>query len=406
MFWLVPSASLAQSQPPASDDLPGWQLTGEDAIPLQSRSPEFLFPQESPFRAWGWLDAGYMGNTSSPKSRFNGPYNAIDRNELMFNQAYLVTEFVRPAGDEFGIGARADLLYGFDFLLAQSVGLEVNQNGTQRWNGQYYGLAIPQAYVDLGNDTLSVQVGHFYTVVGYEGVPAINNFFYTHSYSYQFAGPFNEWGALATWNPSSNWQFQGGPVNRWNTLVAESNNVEFLGRAKYTSSSQAWWSSFAIVTGNEPNNVAGLPDIAPASANRTRYSFLFDQKFAGFEYVFHQWLGVQQNGTADGAAAWWYGIDQYLFYTLSEHWKLGGRFEWFRDEAGTRVGLNRPSNPNKSPLPGNFFSFTIGPNFVPNPNVVVRPEIRWDFYDGPAHPYNDGQNKNQVLLGLDAILRF
>src|SRR5262249_35168387 len=152
----------------------------------------------------------------------------------------------------------------------------------------------------------------------FEGVPAINNFFYSHAYSYQFAGPFTEWGALATWNPSSDWQFQAGPVNRWNTLVADSNNVEFLGRAKYTSPTQAWWTSFAIITGNEPNNVAGLPDIVAASANRTRYSFLFDQKFDAFEYVFHQWLGVQQNGTASGSAAWWYGLDQYLFYTLSE----------------------------------------------------------------------------------------
>ena len=41
---------------------------------------------------YGWLDAGFVGNTSSPASRFNGPYNAVDRsNELMFNQAYLVS---------------------------------------------------------------------------------------------------------------------------------------------------------------------------------------------------------------------------------------------------------------------------------------------------------------------------
>lgn len=398
---LAPSP--AETTNPA--DLPGWQIRGVDAFPPTGQSPAYLFPQAGRFRVWGWLDAGYMGNTSSPSSRFNGPYNAVDRNEPMFNQGYLVTELERD-GDEFGIGARADLLYGNDFLLAQSVGLEVSQDGSSGWNGQYYGLAIPQAYVDLGNDTLSVQVGHFYTVVGFEGVPAINNFFYTHAYSYQFAGPFTEWGALATWNASPDWQFQAGPVNRWNTLVADSNNVEFLGRAKYTSPSQAWWSSFAIITGNEPNNVAGLPDIVPRSANRTRYSFLFDQKFGGFEYVFHQWLGSQQSGTSDGSTAWWYGIDQYLFYRLSERWKLGGRFEWFRDEAGTRVGLNRPSNPNKAPLPGNFFSFTVGPNYSPHPNLVVRPEIRWDFYDGNSHPFNDGQSKNQVLLGLDAILRF
>ena len=76
------------------------------------------------------------------------------------------------------------------------------------------------------------------------------------------------------------------------------------------------------------------------------------------EYVFHHWLGVQQDGVSRGDTAYWYGVDQYLYYTINDCWKAGARFEWFRDEDGTRVGLNRPSNLNNVPYMGDFYSLS------------------------------------------------
>ena len=110
----------------------------------------------------------------------------------------------------------------------------------------------------------------------------------------------------------------------------------------------------------------------------------------------------------DGGQADWYGIDQYLYYTLNDCWKAAVRFEWFRDEEGTRVGLNRPSNPNTPPFAGSFYSLSFGVNWTPTENLIVRPEVRVDWYDGnPAtQPFDDGLDDSQVLVGFDAILRF
>lgn len=367
-----------------------------------------IIPQSGVFKAYGWLDAGTIYNTSQPASGFNGPYNAVDSTTPVFNQAYLVLEMERPENSDFDIGGRIDVLYGNDFFLAQSIGFETNPDGSRKWNSsEMYGLAIPQAYLEVGGDTLFVQLGHFYTVVGYEGVPSAYNFFYSHAYSYQFAGPFTQWGGLVTWLPADNWEIQGGPVNGWNTLDATTDNVEFLGKAKYTSDAKDWWASFAIITGNMPNNAPIFPGLAPAVGNRTRYSLIVDKKLdENLEYLFHQWFGCQQDGTPTGSTANWYGIDQYLFYTLNDRWKLGGRFEWFRDEEGTRVGLNRSGNPNKPPLPGNYFSFTVGPNYSPSPNLVIRPEVRYDTYNGSALPFDDGQKTQQLMFGVDAIVKF
>ena len=156
------------------------------------------------------------------------------------------------------------------------------------------------------------------------------------------------------------------------------------------------------------NNPGGLP-ITNDFTNRTRYSWIFSLPVGcNAQYVFHQWLGSQDQGALDGGTAYWYGIDQYLYYNLNDCWKAGMRFEWFRDEDGTRVGLNRPSNPNKVPFVGNFYSVTAGLNRLPTDNLIVRPEIRYDWFGNsqPRLPFDDGTEDSQLLLGIDAILVF
>ena len=407
----IPGMGMGPVSPLAMAFPPLMALQFLNMNPMQGASPNgitHLLPQDGRFQAYGWLDTGTIYNTSQPGSGYNGPYNAVDSTTPTFNQAYLVMEMKRPDYSDFSVGGRVDVLYGNDFFLAQSAGFELKQDGSKIWNtSSDMGVAIPQAYLEVGGDTLFIQVGHFYTVVGYEGVQSANNFFYSHAYSYQFAGPFTQWGGLVTWKPSDNWEVQGGPVNGWNTLDGTSDNVEFLGKAKYTSDSKDWWTSFAIITGNMTNNAAIVPGLTPAIANRTRYSFLYDRKITdNVEYVFHQWLGAQQDGTSTGSTANWYGIDQYMFYTVSKNWKFGGRFEWFRDEDGTRVGLTRPGNPNVPPLPGNYFSFTVGPNYSPSPNLVIRPEVRYDTYNGSAQPFDDGRKTQQLMFGVDCIVKF
>ena len=385
---------------------------------IPSEQDWFLFGEPSRGGVYGWLEGGFIGNFANPGSKFNGPYNAVDRaNEPMMNQVYFIGERLLPADGSVGVGARADLLYGEDFPLATSLGWETNPGPTDWNSGEYYGLAMPQLYGEVGNQDLSVKLGHFYTIVGYEGVPAVGNFFYTKSYSYMFAGPFTHWGGLASWRATENLELDGGLVNGWNGLASPSSKANFLGRARLKNDDNSLASTFAIVTGDEGNDFSPLFQPAPplTSANRTRYSLLLEMRPSDrWEYVFHQWLGTQAEGLADGGTALWTGIDQYLYWAASDTWKWGARFEWFQDTDGTRVGLNRPSNPNHVPLPGNYYSLTLGANWVPTGNFLLRPAFRWDLFGGPQGgpptgprlAYNDGASWNQTTLGFDAIQRF
>jgi hypothetical protein len=373
----------------------------------------FLFGEGDRGGISGWLNGGFVGNFGVPPSKFNGPYNAVDRaNEAMMNQVYIIGERTLPTDGSTGIGARTDVLYGEDFPLAMSLGWETNPGPTDWNSGEYYGLAIPQLYAEVGSRDLSLKLGHFYTIVGYEGVPAVGNFFYQKSYSYQFAGPFTHWGGLVNWNASDNVEFDGGLVNGWNGLASPYSKANFLGRARVKNDDNSLATSFAIVTGDEGNDFSPIFQPAPplTSANRTRYSLILEYRPTDrWEYLFHHWLGTQAKGLASGGTALWAGIDQYLYYRVSKTWLWGARFEWFQDTDGTRVGLNRPSNPNHVPLPGNYYSLTVGPNWTPTGNFLMRPCFRWDFFGGPTgtrRAYNDGVSNQQTMLGFDLIQKF
>ena len=159
--------------------------------------------------------------------------------------------------------------------------------------------------------------------------------------------------------------------------------------------------------------------------NRTAYTLTYTKKLNDrLTYAFEHDLGVQQRGadrtddTGGVGPAAWYSIANYLTYQLSCDWWLGARAEWFRDRDGTRVvpigdsltGVN--SNlAGRSEFEGDFFEYTVGLNYKPvcNPNLVVRPELRWDHFSGeaePNSPFKNGTKNDQFTFAVDAIVKF
>ncbi|MFV2070885.1 MAG: outer membrane beta-barrel protein, partial [Pirellulales bacterium] len=159
--------------------------------------------------------------------------------------------------------------------------------------------------------------------------------------------------------------------------------------------------SFSIITGDERN------DLGTESTGRTRLSLIAGANLTRrLQYVIQPWYGYQNSFFATGQSAEWYGIDQYLYYDLTSTVRIAGRFEWFRDDDGVRLGLSRPPNPNKGPYIGNMYSLSLGVNWTPRTNLILRPEVRWDWFDGAGLPFDDGNGDDQFLVGMDAIWRF
>jgi len=134
------------------------------------------------------------------------------------------------------------------------------------------------------------------------------------------------------------------------------------------------------------------------------------------KYVLVHNLGVDKGILAGGDDAEWYGLNQYFLYTINPCWSANLRFEWLRDDDGVRIaGPGAPNIPgvrafNGRGFAGNFYELTCGLTWRPNGNLTVRPEIRWDWYEGLAGPtnlpFNDGASDDQLTCAVDAIITF
>jgi hypothetical protein len=130
------------------------------------------------------------------------------------------------------------------------------------------------------------------------------------------------------------------------------------------------------------------------------------------KYVIEHDLGIQ-TGAVSGE---WYGIGNYFLYDINKCWSAGLRAEWFRDNNGIRVADPYAPSPvsvvNGASFAGNFYEITLGLNWKPNLNVTIRPEIRYDWYQGPASPitgllpFGDGEHSAQGMFAVDGIFTF
>ena len=398
---------------------------------------------------YGWFDVGIGANNWG--SPFNGPITFNDRNwQGQMNQLYLVNERLLDVDNGRWLGGRVDLLYGTDYIFTTARGLDANLLnqanpagvvGAPSWaSSKDYGLAMPQLYGEVGAGNHAVKFGHFYTIIGYEVVPAIGNFFYTHAYTMQYGEPFTHTGILDTWTVNDQLVVYGGITNGWDNFSDPINilgianpaypgansNAGFLGGVSFKNSDQTQSLTTTVASGNEPGSFVSAT--GPANiGNRSIVSTVYVNELSDkLTYVFQNDNGWQFNanpvsqniGQAAGLAQW-YGINQYMFYTLSDTLVAGMRLEWFRDNNGYRV-LNPIRNaifggPVGSGYAGNFWQATWGLNWKPNRNWIIRPELRYDWYspDNMAGPLpfgkitgGSGDQYGQFYGGCDAIWQF
>ncbi|MBN1587927.1 MAG: porin [Pirellulales bacterium] len=366
----------------------------------------------------GWLDQGYTWNPSTPANRFNTPVTFNDRaNEYEMNQLYLsMGRHVNADGCTWDWGGQIDLLYGTDYFFTTATGLETYSSGWQHWNSHngpraggtaaLYGLAMPQLYAEFylpWRYGTTVKIGHFNTIMGYESVAAPKNFFYSHAYTMQYGEPFTHTGFLTSYQYGPRFTIHAGMTRGWDSWEDSTDRPAFLGGISWTSLDGRTNANFTVHSGDE--HIRG-------ENNRTSYTLVVMHQFnARWNYVFQHDLGAQNSGAINAQfnvePAHWYGINQYLFYNVSDATSLGLRLEWFRDEENSRV----LANPIASAVQGsNYYEATVGLNWHPSPRFTFRPELRWDWSDvvprGTGGMYNDFLDRNQFTLAADLIFLF
>jgi hypothetical protein len=368
--------------------------------------PQPIFLQEQRIAMGGWVEQGITGNARSPIDRYNGAgFHTNDRSaEYQLNQAWLF--FNRPIandGQGWDWGGRVDVVYGSDWRCANTFGLENRINGAY----QFYGIILPQFYLDLAYNDLTVRMGHWAPLAGYEVVPAVANFFYSHEYG-MCSQPLLVTGVEGIYKLTDQLSITAGMNRGWFMFEDNNHTWDAMGGIEWISLDKRTDIKFNIDSG--PQDTAG-------DDNRFVYTLVASHKLTErYTYALeHDW-GKEINGSPYGGNAYWYSLAQYLFYTINPHWSTGLRVEWFRDNNGGRIaGLgNAPLTRGWTGGPGfvgDFTELTLGVNWRPNANWVLRPEIRWDWYNGSRDvhgnlPYADGTRSDQFTFATDLIATF
>jgi hypothetical protein len=181
---------------------------------------------KSPFDFGGWVQTGVYTNSHGFRNGLwsNGPGHSLtQRNDVNLNQLYLYAEKTLNTKHGFDIGWRAEALYGSDSWIVSDFGDgkfdAKSQTERNSGIGYGYGFSMPQLYATVGYKDLTVKLGKFYTLVGWEAVAADQEFFYSHTFGY-WAEPSTHTGAIADYKVSDRLTVSAG----WTTGL--SNSIE------------------------------------------------------------------------------------------------------------------------------------------------------------------------------------
>lgn len=355
---------------------------------------EYCCTKTTDIEVGGWLSSGIYANQYGAKN--NGPLTMRE-----YGDGYTVDQmwvYAEKKADNRGcglaFGGRVDFMWGADGPDTQCF----NDGG---WDGDWmtsdddnYGSAMPQLYGEVAYNDLTIKVGHFYTIIGYEVVPAPDNFFYSHSYALAIE-PFTHMGALAEYSMTDRLTVRGGWTNGWdNGWVNPTNASTFLGGATYDLNDRM---SLTYAT-----SFGDLQENAGTTWTTYMQSLVFNWKLnCRLNYILQSDFRTDSDEFT-GDSYKYYGINQYLLYTISERWAAGTRVEWFRDEASLAAGTGVDSV--------NSAGVTLGLNYKPNDRIVVRPEIRWDASGSSpsqfSRHFDNDSRSSQFSGGFDCIVKF
>ncbi|MGZ5560816.1 MAG: porin [Methylobacter sp.] len=357
-------------------------LSGQDASSWTGLQPYGL-------NLGGWAAGGINYNTANPSDRSNGLVSMTDRaGEFHLYQLNLFLEKAVIKSSSWDVGGRFDFMFGTDTRYTQATGHWDMGLISQR-DLRFYDIALPQAYVEIfapiGNG-LSGKFGHFYTIIGYESVASPQNFFTSHTYSFK-SSPFTTTGALLSYALNEQWSVNFGAVTGADNFARDLGAISHMSGLIWTNAKTGTTVSFSVMQGDVYKN---------QNSELVYYSAIAQQNLGKWRYVLQHDRGTQQNAIAPGQNAEWYSIVQYLTYQMTGAWGMGLRGEWFRDHNGFRYAAGA----------ANYYAMTAGLNWKPNSWLMIRPEVRYDWSQAQTAPFDGGQQTDQLLLGVDAVVQF
>ena len=321
----------------------------------------------------GWTQVGYHNRSTNMFN--NRPDN------LNLHQQYAFIEKLADGSDGcWDWGFRTDIMYGIDAQDTQAFGNPPQANASRwdnGWDHGAYGWALPQAYLEAARGDFSVRAGHFYTILGYEAVTAPDNFFYSRSFTMVNSEPRTHTGALTSYRLNKSTEIYAGWTLGWDTGFDQfGGGNNFIGGFGHNITDRV---KLTYV------NTAG--DMGRRGEGYTHSVVLDSQIGDRLNYVIQSDLVSLNANNPTGNLNDTIGVNQYLLYHWSDCLAFGSRVEWWKADGGS------------------LWAATTGMNIRPHANVVIRPEVRYDW-GNTATANNFGFLNDTWTCGIDAILTY
>jgi hypothetical protein len=369
----------------------------------------------------GHIQGGYTYNGANPEDGLNFGHLFTDRSDTaLLNQFILTLE--RPLdskkADQFQMGFKLQGMYGSDARYTHFLGEfdKVTRNRHQ--------LDVVEAFLNyhlpiLTQDGVDVKIGQYVTLEGAEVIYAPSNFFYSHSYIFNFGIPFKHTGIMTTTHVNPLLDLYLGVDTGVNTT---------FGRDGDNNDAIAFHGGIGLNLLNGDLTILATTHIGPElSRNTPGVDPNRDLRY--LNDITTVWKVTKKlTSTTDlnyirdnGLKAQGWGIAQYLTYALDDNWSLGIRGEVWKDQDGAFVAVfpgtqdfvNAEKGLPNGAIPGGpttYYALTLGVNYKPPvekrfDGLVIRPEIRWDWSSNTT-PFNAGTEDRQFTAGIDIILPF
>jgi len=385
-------------------------VAGETETPSPTPAPE---PR---FKISGWIDSGITFNPASPQDNQNlGRFFDDRANEPLLNQAVINFErALAPQPGEFDWGFKLQFMYGSDARFIHSLGLFSDTAATSIVQPDLVEAYLSLHFPIVSEGGLDLKLGKFVTLEGAETIDPHTDFFYSHTYIFNFGIPFNHTGALATFHAAKWLDLMAGVTRGVNTSIDDNNDslafhggigLNFYDGKVVVSAS----THIGPETPNDNHDFRYLNDITTTWKITDKLTSITDLNYALDE-------------VSDAQA---FGIAQYFTYTINSWLTAGIRGEIFWDDDGFYVVSFANTHDPMRALEGQptidprtvgggrttYGAVTVGANIkppMPKPisGLTIRPELRYDRALNGMHPFNDSSDVDQFTAGIDFLVTF
>lgn len=266
---------------------------------------------------------------------------------------------------------------------------------------------------------VDVKAGQFVTLEGAEVIYAPQNFFYSHTYIFNFGIPFKHTGVLTTTHVSKTLDIYAGITSGVNTTLFKGDN----------NGSPSFHGGFGLNLAGGRLAIYATTSIGPEIARGTAgvrpnhdLRYLNDVTLVWKVNDRLTWTTDFNYCRDDGFNASGGGVAQYLTYAINDHLGIGVRGEVWRDNnaffvsafPGNRDFVNAEKGLPATVISGGrttYSALTFGMNIKPPMpkgagSLLIRPEVRYDRSLNGTTPFAAGTKKDQMTVAADLIMMF